>query len=156
MENTPTRKELQECLELVRNIERQTLHFNEVARRQIMSALLREVGLRWLDRTKYDQNYLWEVLKKVANQARKLRLLINPSPYDRQTHSAATGNTDKMHPSAKGWEPTKDILSTQLNKAEHDLTTRLNLVMVSPVGNPESLYVGDARNLEKWLGLKRK
>ena len=115
MENAPT-KEIQGSLELVRTIEQQDLSYNQVTGRQIISALLREVGVH------FAKGYLYQVLQGVANEARRRSLLINPNEFDRQTYSAAVGNTDNMLPSALGWEQTKGILMRHLAEAELYLT----------------------------------
>ena len=109
-------QDIQGSLERVRNIERRDLSFNQVTGRQIISALLREVGVH------FAKGYLYQVIKGVANEARRRSLLINPNQYDRQTYSAAVGNTDNMLPSALGWEQTKGILMRHLAEAELYLT----------------------------------
>ena len=115
MENAPT-KEIQGSLELVRTLEQQDLSYNQVTGRQIISALLREVGVQ------FAKGYLYQVLQGVANEARRRSLLINPNEFDRQTYSAAVGNTSNMLPSAFGWEQTKGILMRHLSEAELYLT----------------------------------
>ena len=110
-------------LALVENIERQQLDHQAVARRQIMSALLREIkcetGLP-------NDSLLWKTLQKVANEARHRGLLINPNPRTRETYSTAVGNTSRMLPSPTGWEQTKGILTRRLAELKNMLRNALN------------------------------
>ena len=102
------------------SIERRDLQFEDVTNRQIISALLRELGLY----TK-QEGYLYEVLQGVANEARRRGLLINPNPYARETYSTAVGNTSRMMPSMQGWEQTKGILSRHIVQARLYLAKQL-------------------------------
>ena len=111
MENAPTTK-VEGTLELLRVIERQDLDYNKVSGKQIIGALLKEVGVQ------FAKDYLYMVLQGVANEARRRSLLINPNEFDRQTYSAAVGNTDRMLPSLQGWEQTKGVLTRHLAEAE--------------------------------------
>ncbi len=106
-----TTEELQKSVQQLDRIQRQDLDYNAVAGRQIMSALLREVGVR------FAEGYLYQVLQGVANEARRRGLLINPNPFNRQTYSTAVGNADRMMPSLQGWEQTKGIFSRHLHDA---------------------------------------
>ena len=114
-----TTKELRGTIELLDTIERQDLDYDAVSGRQIISALLQEVGVR------YAKGYLYQVLQGVANEARRRGLLINPNPYARQTYSTAVGNTSRMLPSMQGWEQTKGIFSRHLVDARGYLATLL-------------------------------
>ena len=118
MEVAPTSDVVSTLRELSR-IERRQLAYNEVAGSQIISALLREVN------TNFAEGYLYQVLQGVANEARRRGLLINPNNYNRETYSAACGDTSKMMPSNVGWEQTMGILSRHLEDARHDLRTIL-------------------------------
>ena len=84
-------------------IQFRNLEFQEVAGKQIMSAMLHESGLR------YAEKLLYKVLQGAANEARRRTLLINPTPRG-ETYSAAVGNTSRMQASEHGWEMTKGIL----------------------------------------------
>ena len=114
-----TTKELRGTIELLDTIERQDLDYDAVSGRQIISALLQEVGVR------FAKGYFYQVLQGVANEARRRGLLINPNPYARQTYSAAVGNTSRMLPSMQGWEQTKGIFSRHLVDARGYLATLL-------------------------------
>ena len=103
--------DLREEKTLAESVRRQDLTFHNVAERQIMSALLREIDAR---KGLPNTSLLWKCLQRVANEARKRGLLINPNPYSRETYSSAVGNTSKMLPSSQGWEQTKGILSREL------------------------------------------
>ena len=114
-----TTKELRGTIELLDTIERQDIDYDAVAGRQIISALLQEVGVR------YAKGYFYQVLQGVANEARRRGLLINPNPYARETYSTAVGNTSRMLPSMQGWEQTKGIFSRHLSDARGYLATLL-------------------------------
>ena len=104
-------------------INRQDLDFQAVAGKQIISALIREVGLRG-----GATGYLYKVLQATANEARRRALLINPNPYatgSAQLYSAVVGNTGRMLPSAGGWEMTKGILSRHILDARQSLVRTL-------------------------------
>ena len=102
---------LREETTLAEAVHRQDLTFPDIGGRQIMSALLREIGVR---KGLPNDSLLWKCLQRVANEARKRGLLINPNPYSKETYSSAVGNTSKMLPSSQGWEQTKGILSREL------------------------------------------
>ena len=120
MENATT-EELQGSVQLLDTVERQDLDYEAVAGRQIISALLQELGVR------YAKGYIYQVLQGVANEARRRGLLINPNQYDRQTYSTAVGNTSRMLPSVQGWEQTKGIFSRHLHDARGYLVELLTL-----------------------------
>ena len=103
--------DLREEKTLAEAVRRQDLTFPDVGGRQIMSALLREIDAR---KGLPNTSLLWKCLQRVANEARKRGLLINPNPYSKETYSSAVGNTSKMLPSSQGWEQTKGILSREL------------------------------------------
>ena len=102
---------LREETTLAEAVHRQDLAFPDIGGRQIMSALLREIGVR---KGLPNDSLLWKCLQRVANEARKRGLLINPNPWSRETYSSAVGNTSRMLPSSQGWEQTKGILSREL------------------------------------------
>ena len=81
---------------------------NAVADRQIMSAIIHECSLGFVE-----NKFLYEVLQSVANEARERGLLHNirgPELYSR-----ALGNTSRMRPRPGwGWEQIKGILSRRL------------------------------------------
>jgi len=106
-----TTEELQRSVQLLDTVQRRDLDYDVVAGRQIISALLQEVGVR------FAEGYLYQVLQGVANEARRRGLLINPNPFDRQTYSSAVGNTSRMLPSLHGWEQTKGIFTRHLHDA---------------------------------------
>ena len=111
MQKKKNNMDLREEMTLAQSVRRQDLTFPNVAERQIMSALLREIDAR---KGLPNSSLLWKCLQRVANEARKRGLLINPNPYSRETYSSAVGNTSKMLPSSQGWEQTKGILSREL------------------------------------------
>ncbi len=127
-----TTQELKGSVQLLSAVERRDLHYDAVAGRQILSALLKEMGLR------FAEGYLYQVLQGVANEARRRGLLINPNEFDRQTckqgrgaklpylYSTAVGNTARMMPSSVGWEQTKGIFSRHLLNARAYLEGILN------------------------------
>ena len=110
-----------EVVGIIDRLERHDLQYDAVAGRQIISALLDEVGVR------FATGYLYRVIQNVASEARRRHLLINPNPYTRETYSAAVGNTNRMMPSLTGWEQTKGILSRQLHDARVNLMGTLKV-----------------------------
>ena len=104
-------RQAQEVVRLLDTIERNDLDYEEVSGRQIISALLKEIGVR------FAEGYLYRVIQNVASEARRRHLLINPNPYTRETYSAAVGNTSRMLPSMQGWEQTKGIFTRHLRDA---------------------------------------
>ena len=110
-----TDREVREELRGVRTLERHDELFDEIAGKQIISALLHEIKKR------FASGYLYQVLQGVANEARRRGLLINPNPFSRETYSSAVGNTDRMLPSVQGWEMTKGILTRHLIEARAHL-----------------------------------
>jgi hypothetical protein len=100
-------------LGVLENITRKDLIFNAVAGKQILSALLQETGLN------FARGYVYRVLQNVMNEARRRHLLVNP--ISQETYSSAVGNTNRMRPSATGWEQTKGILARHLHDAAYDL-----------------------------------
>ena len=106
-----TNREVREELRGVRTLERRDALFDKVAGKQIISAMLHEINKR------FASGYLYEVLQGAANEARRRGLLINPNRASRETYSTAVGNTDRMLPSAQGWEMTKGILTRHLLEA---------------------------------------
>ena len=110
--------QLRQELTLQESIVMLDLPYDEVASRQIMSALLRTCSLGGVP----NDSYTWRVLKAVANEARRRGLLFNPNPYSRQTYSAALqANCDNMRPSRHGWEMTKGILMKHVVNSTTDL-----------------------------------
>ena len=104
--------------EPLHNYEFRELSYDDVASRQIMSALLKTCNLHGVP----NDSYTWRVLKNVANQARRRGLLFNPNPYSRETYSAAVqANCDNMRPSRHGWEMTKGILMKHVVNSTADL-----------------------------------
>ena len=110
-----TSQQVRGSVELLDTVERQDLHYEEVAGQQIIGALLQELGVR------FAKGYLYQVLQGVANEARRRGLLINPNHYERTTYSTAVGNTSRMLPSAVGWEQTKGIFTRHLCDARRYL-----------------------------------
>jgi hypothetical protein len=87
---------------LLKNMEGVTnlnLGYAAVADMQIIAALNKNLGKRYVTGTLYD------VQRVVANEARERGLLINPNPGG----PTALGNTTCMLPSLHGWEETKYI-----------------------------------------------
>ena len=78
----------------------------DVQNKQIMSALLCELGVKFVQ----PDGVVYAMLQATANEARKRHLLINPNPFTRATYSDAVGSTGRMRPSEQGWEMTKGIL----------------------------------------------
>ena len=105
-----TTRQVQGTLELLRTIEHQDLDYETVAERQIISALLQEVGVE------FAKGYLYKVLQGVANEARRRSLLINPNGST--PLSSAYGDVNGMFPSLTGWEQTKGILMRHIANAE--------------------------------------
>ena len=117
MEEFRTTAELRTAFGNMQRVERQDFHYDKVAGKQIISALLLEVNVR------FAEGFLYRVLQEVANEARRRNLLINPNPFSRETYSSAVGNTDRMLPSQTGWEQTKGILIRHLDEATEHLRT---------------------------------
>ena len=90
-------------------IKRRWCRYEDVADKQIISALLWETQL-----VHGATGYVYHVLQEVANEARRRGLLINPNPHTQETYSTSVGNTGRMKPSADGWERTQGILSRHL------------------------------------------
>ena len=109
-----------EVTALFEKIIRNDLDYNQVAGKQIISALLREISM-----PDGVSGYLYNVLQGAANEARRRGLLINPNPYARETYSTAVGNTARMKPSQIGWEQTKGILSRHIYEAHRHVLKRL-------------------------------
>ena len=108
-------REARKVVRLLEGLRRNDLEYEDVSGRQIISALLEEIGV------KFAEGYLYQVIKNVASEARRRHLLINPNPYTRETYSAAVGNTNRMLPSLTGWNQTKGILARHLYDARQDL-----------------------------------
>ena len=110
--------ELRRALETIGAIDRRDLKFESVCGTQIISALLKEIGMR------FAKGFVYHMLQSVANEARHRSLLINPNAHE--TYSTAVGNTARMRPSASGWERTKGILSRHIVEAEGFLRLKIN------------------------------
>ena len=88
-------------------IKRRWCRYEDVAEKQIISALLWETQL-----VHGATGYVYHVLQEVANEARNGGLLENP--VGDELWSSKVGNADRMKPSAHGWEQTQGILSRHL------------------------------------------
>ena len=108
MELLPT-VEVQWTLKLLRTIEQQQqdLDYETVRGKQIIGALLKEVGV------KFAKGYIYKMLKGVANEARRRSLLINPNGST--PLSSAYGDVNGMFPSQTGWD---QILMRHIANAE--------------------------------------
>ena len=93
--------------------DRQNLLFRDVRDKQIISALLSELSIR------FAEGYLYKLLQEVANKARRRGLLYNP--IHNQSYSTAVGNTERMKPSKMGWAQTQGILKRELHEASEYL-----------------------------------
>ena len=120
MDDPAPTSELCGRLNLLNKIELADLEYNDVAGKQIIGALLREVAVDG-----GAHGFFYNVLQGVANEARRRCLLINPNVYERSTYSAAVGNTSRMLPSETGWEQTKGILIRHLQDARTYVRTIL-------------------------------
>ena len=98
--------------------DRQDLLFRDVRDKQIISALLSELSIR------FAKGYLYKLLQEVANKARRRGLLNNP--IHNQSYSTAVGNTERMKPSAMGWAQTQGILVRELHEARIYLRNMLS------------------------------
>ena len=112
-----TSEQARKVIHVLDTIDRNDLDYSVVSGKQIISALLREIGIE------FAEGYLYTILQQVASEARERHLLINPNPRTGETYSAAVGNTNRMHPSATGWEQTKGILTRRLAIARKHLIT---------------------------------
>ena len=99
-------------------IKRKNHSYEDVAGRQILSALLRETGL---DSGVKHGSYIYRLFQEVINEARMRGLLLNPNPYTREQRSRGYGNTANMRPCAIGWEQTKGILTRYMVDARANL-----------------------------------
>ena len=97
---------------------RKDVRFHEVSDKQIISALLFELDIR------FAEGYLYKLLQEVANKARRRGLLYNP--IRNQSYSTAVGNTERMKPSAMGWAQTQGILVRELHEARIYLRNMLS------------------------------
>ena len=88
-------------------IKRRWCRYEDVADKQIISALLWETQL-----LEGATGYVYHVLQEAANEARRRRLLKNQVGDD--LWSSKVGNVGRMKPSAHGWEQTQGILSRHL------------------------------------------
>ena len=109
--------------ELIEELERaiasrKDVRFHKVSDKQIISALLFELDIR------FAKGYLYKLLQEVANKARRRGLLLNPSRN--QSYSTAVGNTERMKPSAMGWAQTQGILVRELHEARIYLRNMLS------------------------------
>ena len=107
-----TNMRIQVCLRKLTGIRMKNFNYEDVAGRQIISALLHETGL-----ANGARGFVYEVIQGAANEARRRGLLLNPNNYDRQTYSTAVGNTERMMPSAMGWAQTKGVLVRHVQNA---------------------------------------
>ena len=94
-------------------VNQKDLFFKDVSEKQIIGALLRELGI------KFAEGYLYKLLQEVANKARRRGLLLNPSRNE--SYSTAVGNTERMKPSKMGWAQTQGILKRELHEASEYL-----------------------------------
>ena len=104
--------------ELIEELERaiasrKDVRFHKVSDKQIISALLFELDIR------FAEGYLYKLLQEVANKARRRGLLLNP--IHNQSYSTAVGNTERMKPSEMGWAQTQGILKRELHEASEYL-----------------------------------
>ena len=99
-------------------VNQKDLFFKDVSEKQIIGALLRELGI------KFAEGYLYKLLQEVANKARRRGLLYNP--IRNQSYSTAVGNTERMKPSAMGWAQTQGILVRELHEARIYLRNMLS------------------------------
>ena len=102
-------------LELLSTIDLNDLEFWQVFRRQIISSLLAETGV------KFAKGFLYALLQGVAREAKDRRLLVNPNPLTGERHSTEFGNPSSMFPSEHGWSEIKRILARTLEEAQERL-----------------------------------
>jgi len=122
MTNARIRELIEELERVIAN--RKDLYFRDVRDKQIISALLCELSLR------FAEGYLYKLLQEVANKARRRGLLSNP--IHNQSYSTAVGNTERMKPSAMGWAQTQGILVREL----HDARRYLRQLLESRIRRP--------------------
>ena len=119
MTNARIRELIEELERVIAN--RKDLLFHDVSDKQIISALLRDLDIR------FAEGYLYNLLQEVANKARRRGLLNNP--IRNESYSTAVGNTERMKPSEMGWAQTQGILVRELHEARihlrNVLSTRL-------------------------------
>ena len=101
---------------MLQKIRRRWCQYEDVAEKQIISALLWETGL-----VHGATGYVYAVLREAVNEARRSGLLVNPNPHTQETYSTAVGNTDRMKPSADGWAQTQGILTRHLAQGAEKL-----------------------------------
>jgi hypothetical protein len=111
-------------------ITRRWCRYEDVAERQIISALLWETQL-----VHGATGFVYHVLQEAANEARRTGLLLNPTAAT--LYSTAVGNADRMKPSADGWEQTQGILSRHLAQGAETLLKIL--LSRTPLGTREDL-----------------
>ena len=128
--------------------DRQDLLFRDVSDKQIISALLCELSIR------FAEGYLYKLLQEVANKARRRGLLSNP--IHNQSYSTAVGNTERMKPSALGWAQTQGILMRELHDARRYLRQLLNSRNRQPHGaHQHAVNVAAVAEPSALLGLRR-
>ena len=88
MTNARIRELIEELERVIAN--RKDLLFHDVSDKQIISALLFELDIR------FAKGYLYKLLQEVANKARRRGPLSNP--IHNQSYSTAVGNTERMGP----------------------------------------------------------
>ena len=113
-------RQLEQEAAALRGVKRNDLRFPAVSNLQIIAALNKEC-----DRS-FAQGILYQVLKEVANEARRKGLLRNPNRWGNEFARHGSEDTGRMKPSAQGWEMTKGILSRQLADAVKDLEKWIN------------------------------
>ena len=115
-----TNAQIRELIEELERViaSRKDVRFHEVSDKQIISALLFELDIR------FAEGYLYKLLQEVANKARRRGLLCNP--IHNQSYSTAVGNTERMKPSAMGWAQTQGILVRELHEARIYLRNMLS------------------------------
>ena len=116
MTNAQLRGEIENLERVI--ADRKDLFFHQVNDKQIIGALLRELGIR------FAEGYLYRLLQEVANKARRRGLLNNP--IRNESYSTAVGNTERMKPSAMGWAQTQGILVRELHEARIHLRNMLS------------------------------
>ena len=95
------------------SIKKRNAFYSEVRDKQILSALLYELTVKFAS----PETNLYQVLKDTANEARRRKLLVNPTEFGTYSDQVTT-NVGKMRPRENGWEMIKGILYRRIYEAK--------------------------------------
>ena len=97
----------------IERIQKRNAFYSEVCDKQILSALLYELTVKFAS----PETRLYQVLKDTANEARRRKLLVNPTQFGTYSDQVST-NVSKMKPRKTKWEMIKGILYRRIYEAK--------------------------------------